>query len=115
MSNVVARYAAALIKVPEKMRTLHYIGLPPELAGTDDRQLLGWPVALVLDVDSEGNALVCRYGRNREFLGDTWHTSIDEAKEDIAVEYGPGLGPWEPIPPEERDAVSYALRLARPS
>jgi hypothetical protein len=44
-----------------------------------------------------------------EFAGDTWHRSVEEAKDQAVREFGADLR-WTPIPESESDPVQYAIR-----
>ena len=92
----------------------HLVGLPPEVTGGSDlRQLLPWPLVLVIQEDSEGNVFLYRVARNGAPAGDTWHASVDDAKAQAAYEYGELLGRWSVIPVDVGDTRAFALATAR--
>ena len=92
----------------------HLVGLPPEVTGGEDgRQLLPWPLVLVIQEDSEGNVFLYRVARNGAPGGDTWHASVDDAKAQAAHEYGELIGAWSVIPVDVGDAHAFALATAR--
>jgi hypothetical protein len=90
----------------------HYVGLPPMEAGEPDtRERMAVPRVLVLETRPDG-IFLDRYDQSGDEAGDTWHQSIDDAKEQAAAEYGENLGPWTEVPDSEDDPVAFALRLA---
>jgi hypothetical protein len=71
------------------------------------------PVARVLVVENRPDGtFLDRYDESGGEAGDTWHQSIDEAKQQAVAEYGENLGPWTEVPDSEDDPVAFALRLA---
>jgi hypothetical protein len=72
------------------------------------------PVADVVLVVSEddSSAMVFRYTAHGEFGGDTFHTSLDDAKEETEAEYDDALLPWEEVPEDVADAHVFAVRYA---
>jgi hypothetical protein len=91
----------------------HTIGFPRELIGEDGQRLLPQPDVVVIDQEGDGNVFLHRMTRAGEFGGDTWHRSIDEAKEQAAFEYRNLLGGWQPIPDETADAIGFAVEAVR--
>lgn len=68
---------------------------------------------VVLLVSDEGeSAMVFRYTAHGEFGGDTYHTTVAEAKEAVDDEYGDALAPWEEVPDDVEDAHMLAVRYA---
>src|SRR5260370_9465827 len=65
----------------------------PELRQTE----MGWPRVVVLLAYEDGPMLY-RYTASKDFAGDTWHQSLDEAKRSAEFEYGEALGAWEELP-----------------
>jgi hypothetical protein len=65
---------------------------------------------VVIDPQPDGIFLL-RHTLTGAFGGDTWHQSIDEARDQALREYG-GEIEWLPIPDGEPDAVAYVLRAA---
>ena len=53
-----------------------------------------------------------RFDETGAEVGDSWHQSIEEAKEQAREEYGEGVGVWMPVPANEADPVAFGLRLA---
>lgn len=76
----------------------HYVGLPSKLAsGTGNQTPFGSPQFLVILETSEGTFLY-RFERDGTFAGDTWHTSLDEAKQQAVFEYDSRMCEWCRIP-----------------
>jgi hypothetical protein len=46
------------------------------------------------------------------FAGDTWHESLDTAREQVSFEYEDSLGEWVHVPAEVEDAHAYAVQYA---
>lgn len=89
----------------------HYRGFPPNITGGKDlREQLGTPVLLLIDNKLSGIFLF-RYAQNGEVVGDTWHTSIDEAKEQADSEYGDFISEWVSVPDTVKDAFTYGLKI----
>lgn len=104
------RLVALVRKTKEPPRVRHFEGMPPEISGErkDSRKLLPWPRVLMLEENSDGIFLF-RLGEDGGNVGDTWHTSIEDAKAQAEYEYGDGLGEWKQMPPEITDPVAFAL------
>jgi len=93
--------------------TRHYMGMPPILTGgIDYRQDLGPARFLVIEEKPDGIFLY-RYGSGGEFAGDTWHQSMDDAKHQVAFEYGDSVGDWREVPLEISDVIAYVVHLAK--
>ena len=63
------------------------------------------------DPESPG-AMLFRYTAHGEFGGDTWHTSVDAAREHAIYDYSDALGDWIDVPDEVQDAHGYAVQYA---
>lgn len=90
----------------------HRAGLPPELhGGVDERRTLPHPRVVLIDHRADGVFLL-RYAEDAIFAGDTWHPSVEEAKEQAMDEYGLALQDWQAVPDGESDPVRFALSLS---
>ena len=67
---------------------------------------------VVLMANDEPGAMLFRYTAHGEFGGDTWHSSVEEAKQQAVDEYGAALLAWEPVPDEVGDAHAHAIQYA---
>jgi hypothetical protein len=65
------------------------------------------PDLLVNDERPDG-IFLWRNTAGGDFAGDTWHPSVDEAREQAAYEFGPDLT-WSPIPETESDPIAFAV------
>lgn len=74
-------------------QSIHFRGMPPELGGTG-RQRMAPPVLLVIEQHPEGIYLI-RYDASGSEVGDTWHASIEDAKEQASFEYEIDPERWE--------------------
>jgi hypothetical protein len=87
----------------------HYAGLPPTLTGGKDiRKELGGACFLVIEEDPDG-VFLYRYGARGEFVGDTWHMNLDDAKHQASYEYGDSVKGWADVPAEIEDVVLFGL------
>jgi hypothetical protein len=87
----------------------HFTGLPPALTdGKDTRQQMGGARFAVIEDTAEG-VFLYRYGSGGEFVGDTWHQSIDDAKHQAVFEYGDSISTWSEIPPAVQDVVEFGI------
>ena len=107
------RLLAIVSNADEAPKVKHYVGLPPALTGgKDTRQELGRARFLVIEENQDGIFLY-RYGLGGNFVGDTWHMNVDDAKHQASYEYGGSVNEWADVPPEVEDVVAFGLsRLA---
>jgi hypothetical protein len=75
-------------------------------------EMLPVPDIVLLVSDDDTTAMVFRYTAHGEFGGDTYHASVDEAKEDTEAEYEDALLAWEDVPEQVGDAHAFAVRYA---
>jgi len=87
---------------------------PPELLEPLDGVCVLPPARAVVAVQSEEvGVFVYRISSQGEFGGDTWHPSFDEAKHDIAVEFGgSAVEQWTDVPLGE-DPITYVTEQVR--
>jgi hypothetical protein len=69
-------------------------------------------ILLVAGDDSDPGAMLFRYTVAGEFSGDTWHPSLDSAREQVAYEYEDAIGEWVHVPADVDDAHAYVVRYA---
>lgn len=99
----------ALINQEGTADTRHFVGIPPEVTGGRNyRKPLPHPDVLVIEEQASG-VFLFRYTRDGDFGGDTWHMTVDDAKEQAEREYEGIVGEWRQVPPETTDAVAFAL------
>jgi hypothetical protein len=91
----------------------HFIGSPPGAAGRDDRERLAWPRVVIIETNPDGSFALNRFSADGTFSGDTWHATLDEAKDQASYEYEDALSEWLEVPVGVTDAVSFALRQAQ--
>lgn len=72
----------------------------------------GVPAILVIDASASDqfSVFLFRYDAQGDFAGDTWHLSIDEAKEEAESEYGDAVSAWMSVP-EGIEPISFGLSL----
>jgi hypothetical protein len=94
-------------------RTKHYHGFPPALTkGIDTRQEMERASFLVIEQKPDG-VFLYRFDGDGECVGDTWHTTVVEAKDQASYEFGARVRTWEEIPDETEDIVTYCLERGR--
>ena len=77
--------------------TKHYRGLPPAITGgKDQRELMKAPVLIAIEEKSDGVFLL-RFGADGQLVGDTWHMTVEEAKQQARFEFG-DLLQWKAVP-----------------
>lgn len=89
--------------------TSHLAGLPPQFTeGIDRRIQLPLAEVLVIRPESAG-VLLIRWKRDGTFCGDTWHSTLEEALEQVLEESPLARPVWHEIDLED-DALKFALR-----
>lgn len=91
----------------EHRRLTHTAGFPLDLS-----KLPPAPDVIVLIADDDPGAMLFRYTAHGEFGGDTWHPSVDDAREHAIYDYSDALGDWIDVPADVPDAHAYAIRYA---
>lgn len=66
--------------------------------------------ALVVHATADLGATLVRYAPDGTPGDEIWYGSADEARSCAVRDYGGALGPWRPIPPDERDPVGFVRR-----
>lgn len=91
------------------LKVKHYVGFPPELTeGKDLRDVLEAPALAIIEEGSDGIFLK-RYDQKGRCVGDTWHMSLEDAKQQAIFEHGAAIVGWKEIPSGVTDAVSFGL------
>ena len=101
-----ARYSAGVIYAPKEPKTKHDQGLPP--GGMDSRQPMESPALLVIEQKPDG-AFLFRFMADRCCVGDTWHESVDAARQQAVFEFDDRLATWILVPDEVDDPISFGL------
>jgi hypothetical protein len=81
-----------------------------EAGEADTRTRMPLARVLVVETRSDGTFLD-RYDDTGAGAGDTWHMSIEDAKEQAGLEYGADLSSWTEVPESEGDPVAFAFRI----
>lgn len=71
-------------------------------------------VLVIYHDDADGNLYLLRYAADG-FVGDTFHLSIDEARQQATFEFSLALGTWQPAPAglaTYDDVRAFAIGLA---
>jgi hypothetical protein len=96
---------AAIIRLADdRPSTRHFVGGVPGSSGNDGRISLPWP-RIALIVQRPDGIFLERFTEGGAPSGDTWHMSIDDAKEQAEREYGHLLGPWHKLPDQLEDEL----------
>ncbi|HEX6052420.1 MAG TPA: hypothetical protein VFZ21_24315 [Gemmatimonadaceae bacterium] len=78
----------------------------------DPSKILPAPDVILLIADADKSAMLFRYTTHGEFAGDTWHPSVDAAREHAIYDYSDALGEWIDVPGEVEDAHAFAIQYA---
>src|SRR5438477_10298489 len=97
--NTLHRMFAQLPRPPFPTKAKHFHGLPPELGGHDERRVLPQPAFLLLE-EREDGVFLFRYDCQGQCVGDTWHMSAQDAKDQASFEYLDAALDWQDIPPD---------------
>lgn len=87
----------------------------PDIRASDDATLVGvveLPGAAVIHHEDHGVILESMSVDNHQF-GDTWHPSVEEAKEVATDLWGADLGEWNPVPDSVEDYRFFVLASAQ--
>lgn len=78
--------------------TRHFVGnLDRNGVGPTDLAPMGWPRVLLILRNASG-VFLDRLSSEGESVGDTWHQTVEEAKEQAAEEFGELHSPWRVVP-----------------
>ncbi len=88
-------------------RVTHTAGFP-----IDPARMPPAPDVILLIGDAEPGAMLFRYTAHGEFGGDTWHPTIEAAREHAIYDYSDALGNWIDVPDDVQDAHAYAIQFA---
>ena len=78
----------------------------------DASKMLPTADVILLISGPDPGAMLFRYTAHGEFGGDTWHPSLENAREQVDYEYEGSLGEWVHVPPDVDDAHAYAIQYA---
>jgi hypothetical protein len=105
------RLVAVIRREDVELPSRNLVGLPPEAGEPDIRGRLPIPLIIAVLTKPDGIFLE-RFDETGADAGDSWHQSVEEAKEQAREEYGEGVGVWTPVPESEEDVFAFGLRLA---
>lgn len=105
--NTPTRLGTTLTSTSSSRGVRHYVGMPPELGGKAEAREELPPAAVLVIEASEDGVLLLRYAASGRFAGDTWHPTVDEAKEQATYEFGGGALAWKEIPADVNDVVAF--------
>jgi len=105
----VSRFAAMIRPTDIHPESRHSMGFPEVDIGAD-AEIMSWPRVLVIEERKDG-VFLDRYTQEGQPAGDTWHASVDEAKDQAQDEYDGMLTDWKEVPPEigSEELVHFAL------
>ena len=78
----------------------------------DPSQILPAADVILLVAGPDPGAMLFRYTAHGEFGGDTWHPTLENAREQVAYEYEDALGEWVHVPEGVEDPHAYAVQYA---
>lgn len=102
-----SRLFAALSEGTYSSKVKHYRGMPPELAGgTDTRKEMGSARFLVIEINPDG-VFLYRFDAEGDCVGDTWHMTVEHAKDQAAYEFEGLPLNWQDIPQSVEDVAAF--------
>lgn len=104
------RLVAVIRREDVKLPSRNLVGLPPEVGMADTRGRLPIPLIIAVVPKPDGIFLE-RFDETGADAGDSWHQSVEEAKEQAREEYGESVGVWTPVPDSEEDVFAFGRRL----
>ena len=107
--NVFTRLAAKLSAAQSAPRVHHYVGVPPELTGGRETRRELPPTSVLLIDQSENGVFLIRFADDGRVAGDTWHPTVDEAKEQATFEFGGAVSTWKAVPIDVNDVVAFII------
>lgn len=102
-----ARFVALVGALSGERRAAHTAGYP-----LDPAKMLPVADVVLLVADADPGAMLFRYTAYGEAGGDTWHATIEEAREQAIEEYADALGEWLEVSDDIDDAHLFAVRYA---
>jgi hypothetical protein len=99
MSDNIVKFAEVSDDNTNEIRVKHYLGPPPSFSSKQEDVQIEMPLAqIVVVVQVPNGFLLNRFLRSGEYVGDTWHASLDDAFEQARLELGVQLTAWIDIP-----------------
>jgi len=103
------RFVAKVLRTPTEPKMRHYLGAPPRIGLDTGGRVQMDPADILLIEERPDGVFLYRFTADGKFCGDTWHTSIDDAKEQADFEFDHLLPEWIEVPANVSDAISFAL------
>jgi|GEM_PF-1142829 len=100
--------------VNQILRSVQFVGLPPELSSDASHQALPGPDVLVIEYESEDSCMLYRYQWGGTFGGDTWHETLQKAFQQAEYEFGTEIADWIAVP-GVRNAIEFAAEIFKES
>ena len=88
-------------------RVTHTAGFPIDLS-----KIPPPPDVILLVADGDPGAMLFRYTAHGDLAGDSWHPSVDDAREHAIYDYSDALGEWIDVPEDVENAHAYAIQYA---
>ena len=107
MTNRIRTFALVGPLDADHRRVTHTAGVPIDAASMPPA-----PDVILLIGDADPGAMLFRYTVHGEFGGDTWHPSVEAAREHAIYDYSDALGDWIDVPDDIQDAHAYAIQYA---
>jgi hypothetical protein len=103
------RIVANVLKDLSGPKTRHYTGMPPFDEKDPDRRILMECATVLLIEDKSDGIFLTRFSVDGKCVGDTWHTSVTEAKEQADFEFQNFVSEWILVPEAIDDVVRFSL------
>jgi hypothetical protein len=103
------RFAARITSSSFEGRTSHYTGTAPDPSGAFETRTKMPRASVLLIERSQHGVYVIRYAANGRFAGDTWHETIEDAKHQVAYEFGDSVSDWKEVPVDINDVVAFMI------
>jgi len=105
------RFAALIEQTDIHPASRHSVGMPLGLGRpSDSQESMPWP-RIVLTRQGGRGVFLDRFTEDGESAGDTWHESLEDARDQALEEYNGSLGRWHEVPEglEDADVITYLL------
>jgi len=110
MQNVTCRMTAKTAVKTAAPKSKPKCGWPyPAVNNDGQSQVLERPIVLVIE-EKPDRVFLARFTQEGQLVSDSWHMSIDGAKQHASWEFNDPLLDWEFVPADVEDVVSFGLK-----
>ena len=100
--------AKTVVKVPEP-KTRQLCGWPIRPAQKESNSRFSEQPVILLIEEKPDRVFLIRFTTDGRCVGDSWHMTLDGAREQASLEFNDPLLDWAPVPIEVEDIVSFGL------